>query len=264
MKILIQTMKWPRLACAFGAVAALLVTSACGGGSASRYAGMTADDLFALANERYESGDHGETIQVLDRILVAHGDWERIPEARLMLGNVYFERGDFLTARSEYTRFLDRYAGHPRSGEAGLGICKSLSSLAPNPERDQGYTQEAISSCRNVVIDFAGNPASTEAARISNELRHTMAQKEFLTGEFYYRRKLWDAAIKYYEFVANLYPESEFAAPSLLGVYRSNLEIGYEDLAGEARDLLLSRYPDSDAAEAIRAESASDADGDRG
>lgn len=253
-----------RLVRGLGALTLLIAGAACGGGATSRYQGIPAEELFDRAQARYEAGDHGEAIELLDRILVAHGDWDRIPEARLMLGDVYFEREEYLTARSEYTRFLDRYAGHPRSADAALGICKSLASLAPNPERDQGYTQEAISSCRNVVIDFTGNAASAEAARISNELRHTMAEKEFLTGEFYFRRKLWDAAIKYYEFVVNLYPESDFAPDALLGVYRANLEIGYEDLAQEARELLLSRYPDSQAAEAVRAVESGDADGDRG
>ena len=242
----------------------LVASAACGGGSANRFAGLTADELFGQATERFEAGDHGEAIQMLDRILIAYGDWSGIPDARLMLGDVYFDRGDFLTARSEYTRFIDRYAGHPRSAEAALGVCKALAALAPNPNRDQGYTQEAITSCRNVVIDFTGNPASAEAARISNELRRSLAEKEFLTGEFYFRRKLWDAAIKYYEFVANLYPESDFAAPALLGVYRSNLEIGYDDLAEAARDLLLQRYPDSDAAAELNAEGVSGTDGDRG
>lgn len=247
-----------------GCFVMLLATSACGGGGASRYADFSAEELFAMANERFESGDHGEAIQMLDRILIAHGDWSGVPDARLTLGNVYFDRGDYLTARSEYSRFLDRYAGHPRSAEAGLGVCRSLAALAPNPERDQGYTMEAITSCRNVVIDFAGNPAAAEAATISNELRYTLAEKEFLTGEFYFRRKLWDAAIKYYEFVANLYPESEFAPAALLGVYRSNLEIGYDDLAEAARQQLLQRYPESDAASEIANERASESDGDRG
>lgn len=242
----------------------LLFFTACGGGAANQYAEFNAEELFGMASARYESEDYGEAIQMLDHILISYGDWSKIPEARMMLGDVYFERGDYLTARSEYTRFLDRYAGHARSPEAGLGICKSLAAIAPNANRDQGYTQEAITSCRNVVIDFSGNAASTEAARISNELRHKLAEKEFLTGEFYFRRNLWDASIKYYEFVTNLYPESDFAPPALLGVYRANLEIGYDDLAEVARDLLLQRYPDSEAAAQIESERGSETDGERG
>jgi len=169
-----------------------------------------------------------------------------------MLGDVYYDRGDYLTARAEYRRFLDRYAGHERSADAALGICKSLAGLAPKPQRDQAYTQEAMSSCRNVVVDFAGRQQAAEAAIISNELRLTLAEKDYMNADFYFRRRMYDSAIKYYEFVVNLYPESPYAPQALLGLYQSNQAIGYDDLADEARDRLLLEYPDSEAASEVR------------
>ena len=120
------------------------------------------------------------------------------------------------------------------------------------PARDQGYTQEALLSCRNVVTDYAGLAQSNEAVQVSNKLRATLAEKDFETAEFYARRNLRDSAIKYYEFVADLYGETEWAPKALLGLYLVNQDIGYDDLAEEARERLLTRYPDSESAAAIR------------
>ncbi len=225
--------------------------AACGGGS-SKYQGIEPNELFQIATTEFSEGNHGNAVDALDRLLVGHGDWDRIPEARLMLGDVYYDRGDFLTARAEYGRFLDRYAGHEGSADASLGICRSLSELTPKAQRDQGYTQEAMSACRNVVVDFAGREQAAQAALISNELRLTLAEKEYINADFYFRRRMYDSAIKYYEFVINLYPESEWAPFALLGVYNANQRIGYEDLAEEARDRLLLEYPESEAAAEIR------------
>lgn len=229
----------------------VMLLSACGGG-ASKYEGVEPDRLYEIAETELAEGNHSNAVEALDRLLISHGDWDRIPEARLMLGDVYFDRGDYLTARAEYDRFLDRYAGHPASADAALGICAALSELAPRPQRDQGYTQEAMSSCRNVVIDFAGQEQAARAAQISNDLRLTLAEKEYLTADFYFRRKMYDSAIKYYEFVVNLYPESEHAPAALLGIFEANTAIGYDDLAEEARMRLLAEYPDSEAAGMIR------------
>lgn len=240
----------PVRAASFGLLLALAL-GACGGGP-SRYQGMQPEELFQIAQNELAEGDHDNAVEVLDRIIRQHGDWERVPEARFMLGEVYYDNEDYLTARAEYQRFLDRYPGHERAADAALGVCRSLAALAPIPQRDQTYTREAIGACRNVVIDFAGMEQSAEAARISNELRQILAEKEYLKAEFYANRELWDSAIKYYEFVINLYPESEFVPDALLGVYRSNRAIGYDDLAEEARERLLSEYPDSDAAAEIR------------
>jgi outer membrane protein assembly factor BamD len=233
-------------------LAAAAGLAACGGG-ASKYQGVEADQLYQIATTEFEEGNHGNAVEALDRLLVAHGDWARIPEARLMLGDVYYDRGDYLTARAEYGRFLDRYAGHAGSADAALGVCRSLAALTPKAQRDQGYTQEAMSSCRNVVLDFAGQEQAAQAALISNELRLTLAEKEYMNADFYFRRRMYDSAIKYYEFVINLYPESEWAPFALLGVYQANQRIGYEDLADQARDRLLLEYPDSEAAAAIGA-----------
>lgn len=232
-----------------------LAVGACGGGQ-SRYQGVPPEELFGVAQTEFAEGEHDNAIEALDRIITQHGDWERVPEARFMLGEVYYDREDYLTARAEYQRFLDRYPGHERAADAALGVCRSLAELAPIPQRDQRYTREAMAACRNVVIDYAGMEQSAEAARVSNELRHTLAEKEFLNAEFYADRELWDSAIKYYEFVINLYPESEFVPDALLGVYRANRAIGYEDLAEEARERLLSEYPESAAADEIRANGA--------
>lgn len=229
----------------------ILALGACGGNQ-NRYQGMGPEDLFRIAETELAEGEHDNAVRALDRLLAQHGDWDRVPEARLMLGDIYFDREEYLTARSEYTRFLDRYPGHPGAADAALGICRSLSALAPIPQRDQRFTREAIAACRNVVIDFAGMEQAGEAARISNRLRGTLAEKEFMNAEFYAEREMWDSAIKYYEFVIDLYPESDFVPDALLGLYRMNQAIGYDDLAEDARQRLLSEYPDSRAAAEIR------------
>jgi outer membrane protein assembly factor BamD len=209
---------------------------------------MDAEALFQLASAEFEEGDYDNAIEVLDRLVLSYSDWPRVPDARLMLGDAHFEKGEYLTARTQYQRFLDRHSGHEASPDAALGACRSLAELSPVAARDQGYTQEAITTCRNVVVDYTGLPQAQQAADIANHMRQTLAEKEFTTGDFYFRRNLFDSAIIYYERVARLYSETPFAPRALLGIYRANNEIGYEDLAEEARERLISRYPESEAA----------------
>lgn len=235
-------------------VLAFLALPLLGGcGSPNPYQGMGDDELFLLGRQKYDEGDWEDAIRPLERLLLSYGTSDLVPDARMLVANAYFSKGEYLTARSEYQRFLDRFAGHRDAPLAALGICKSLAELSPRAERDQGYTNEAISICRNVVVDYAGTPQAQEAANLANSMRVKLAEKEFLNAEFYFRRSLWDSAIKYYEFVVNLYPETDYAPMALLGIYRSNMKIGYEDLAEDARDRLMEEYPDSPAASEVRA-----------
>ena len=231
----------------YGSIAWLALTlGGCGG--SDRYQSLDAETLFLTAQTEYEEGEYDNAISALERLMVSYQSSPRVPEGRFLLARSYFDKGEFVTARAEYQRFLDRYVGHESSPAAALGMCESLAELVPNPERDQGFTREAITTCGNVVIDYAGSPESTEAAGIRQSMRDVLAEKDFLNARGYFRRKQYDPAIIYFQFVVDLYPETDVAPQALLGIYRANEAIGYQDLADEARSRLLAEYPNSEAA----------------
>lgn len=230
---------------------AALLLAACGGPS-NIYQGMDAPALFRMAEQEFEEEEWDNAIRTLDRLLLAYGDWERVPEARLMLGRAYAAKGEYMTAAAEFRRFLDRYPGHQSAADAALGRCRAYAELSPIPQRDQSYTMDALTACTNAVIDFAGTMQAEEASALSQAMRVKLAEKDYLTGDFYLRRDMFDSAIKYFEFVLERFPDTEWAPRALLGVYRANTEIGYDDLAAEARERLLAEYPDSPAAAEVR------------
>jgi outer membrane protein assembly factor BamD len=235
---------------AWPATLALLLLG-CGG--ADPYQGLTPEDLYRIAENELAEGSSDNAVEALERLHVSFGDWQRIPDAGLLLARAHYESDDYLTARSEYRRFLDRFANNPRAPEASLGECESLAAMVPHPQRDQGYTEEAITVCGNVVIDYVGTPQAAEARRLRETLRRTMAEKEYMNADHYFRRRQYDSAIIYFQFVVDLYPETDLAPRALLGLYRCNEAIGYQDLADAARSQLLQDYPDSPEATELRA-----------
>jgi len=236
------------------ALVALPLLGACG--NRNPYQGMTAEQLLSLGRQKFEARDWDDAIRALDRLIMSFGESELVPEARLLMARSYFSKGDHLTARSEYQRFLDRFPAHAQAPAAALGICASLVALSPTPQRDQTYTNDAITNCRNVVVDYSGTPEAQEAARLAGDMRLKLAEKEWMNADFYFRRKLYDSAILYYQFVVQIYPDTQWAPMALLGIYRSNKAVGYDDLAEDARKRLLEEYPDSPAAAEVRADGA--------
>ena len=127
----------------------LLPVAACGG-PGNRYQGMDAEALFRLATEEFSENEFRNAADALDRILLSYADWERLPDARMLLADAHYGDRDYLTARSEYVRFLDRYGGHEDAVLAALGVCRSLAALSPDMARDQVFTRDAITVC---VVD---------------------------------------------------------------------------------------------------------------
>ena len=76
----------------------LLVAAACGG-AGNRYQGMDAEALYRMATEEYAENEFVNAADALDRILIAYADWERLPDARMLLAHAHYGDGDYLTAR---------------------------------------------------------------------------------------------------------------------------------------------------------------------
>lgn len=252
----------PRRPALLLAVAALLTVAGCR--SAPPYQGLTAGEIHALAQTEFDKGDYDDAIEALNRLLLTFPQYERAPEARFLMARAHFQEEEYISAASEWTRFLDRYPTHAAAPEAALGICRANAALSPDPQRDQTYTEQALTVCRNVVQDYQGDPVAAEAAEIANRMRAKLARKLYEVGDYYFSRDLYDSAIIYFQLVDERYGDTEWAPRAVLAIMRSYEAIGYEDLAEEARDRLLNVYGTSPEAQRVANGVAADTTGSGG
>lgn len=213
---------------------------------------MTQEEGLAYAQRRFEEGDYREAIEALEQIAAGSPDFERMPEVRLLMADAFFQDGDHLTAASEYTRVLDRYVNTPQGPPAALGVCKAYVELAPIPQRDQTFTEQALTSCGNTGRNLVGTPEGTEAQALATDMLERLAEKDFQIGDSYFRLKFYDSARIYYEDVVAEYPETPAAPRSLARLVELFTRIEYDDLADENRQRLLTDYPDSPSAMQLR------------
>lgn len=223
---------------------------------------LPAEELHARGQAEFQEEDWGDAAELLDRLLLAHPTFPEAAAARLMLARAYFNDEKYLTAHQEYQRFLDRNRGHPRAPEAALGMCRSYAELSPIPERDQDYTQRALTTCQRVVQDYTGidDEVADEASEITNRMRHKLAQSVYQDGSFYYDREWWDSAIIYFEFVVEDYADTVWAPRAMDRIIEVYQELGYREEVAEWRQRLQDSYPDSPEARAHREGSGAVAD----
>jgi outer membrane protein assembly factor BamD len=213
---------------------------------------MTGDDLFAVGAEAYESQDWDEAIRVFERLISVDPTHEQMVPVRMYLARAYYNREDYLTAVSEFTRVLDRHPGHAMAPEAALGVCHSYVQLSPHVQRDQGYTDQAVSACQNVIQDFGSFEVSVQAEALRNRMQEKLAEKTLVAGEFYFRRKMYDSGIIYFNDLLTTHPQTQAAAQALLFLYQSYTAINWDTEAEEAKARLLRDFPDSEAAAQVR------------
>lgn len=236
-----------------GLLALITATTLAACASGSRYQGLDADGVYEMARASFEEGDYGDAAEALERLLLAFPTFQDAPEATLLLARARFLDEQYITAASDFARFLDRYPAHTRAPEAALGVCRSYAELSPIPQRDQTYTEQALAVCSNVLTDYRGTDVVDEAALIAADMQTKLARKVYENGSYYMRRQFHDSAIIYFEELLENYPNTEWAPKALAGIIEAYGEIGYDDEVEEARNQLLTRYPDSPEARALEA-----------
>lgn len=230
--------------------------------SASKFEGMDAEAIYRLGQEKYESEDYSDASEAFDRILLTFPGYAQIAEVAFLYAESEYRAGRYISSAAEYTRFLGDYPAHPRAPEAAVGVCRSNEALSPHSQRDQTFTEQAVTVCTNVARDYQGSEFGAEAERIALEMREKLAKKIWDEARYYQKRGIPFAAITYFEWVLEDYPGTTFAPKSLVGIIEAYTDIGYEDEIASARNRLLTEYPDSPEAKAIGDASANGGGGD--
>ncbi len=229
-------------------LASSLFFTACGG--ALPYPGLTAEEIYGIGLQAREQEDWADAAEAFEFILFSPG-FDKAAEARLLLADVQYSNGLYIESRSEYQRVIDRFPADTVAVRAALGVCRSLASLSPIPQRDQAFTRQARLACRQVAGDFAGTVTGLEGARLADEMVLKLAERDYDTGRHYLRRGLLDSALLYFEEVASEYPDTEWAPWALYRMIEVFDRIGYVRDAETTRDLLLEAYADSEPAQML-------------
>lgn len=214
------------------------------------------DDLYAQATEAYGERQYGRAIPLLQAFVENHLGDPRAPDARLMLARSHMQRREEITAIMHYQRLINDFPSSPLQIDARFGVCEAYNQLSPRPALDPEYTQSAILHCESIPQYYAGTEQAEIAAGYVLVLREKLAQKLYDTGVYYADRRVFDAAVIYFEDVVRAYPTTSFAPAALKRLTETYSRIGYVEDAADAKARLLRDYPNSAEAATVRVDGA--------
>ena len=229
-------------------VASSLFLAACGG--SLPFPGLTSQEVYALGLQAMEQEEWEAAVESFEFVLFSPG-FNRASEARLLLAEAHYAQEHYVESRSEFIRVIERWPADTVAVRAALGVCRSLSSLSPIPQRDQSFTRQAGLVCRQVAADYAGMVVGLQASRLADEMTIKLAEQDYETGLHYLKRGLLDSALLYFEEVATEFPQTEWAPWALYQMVDVFGRIGYERDVETTRELLLDAYPDSEPARSL-------------
>ncbi|MFO7894667.1 MAG: outer membrane protein assembly factor BamD [Longimicrobiales bacterium] len=212
----------------------------------------SADQLWEQGVAAYNDEEWDEAVRFFDRYVLTGGSDPRVVQARYYIGRAHFEKGQYVTAASTFSRLAGDLGRTAMADDARFMACRAYEELSPRPQLDQEYTRAAIDHCRALVDHFPDSEFADPAREIVERMRGRLAHKLYTTGDWYVGRHAYDSALIYFEDVVEQYPDTEWAPKSLLKQYEIYGILQYEEEQDEVRDRLLRAYPDSEAAQQVQ------------
>jgi outer membrane protein assembly factor BamD len=212
----------------------------------------TPDALYDASVALYREGKCTQAIEGFRRLTFELNSFDpRLVEARFYQADCTLDGGERLEAARLFRRVADEYPRHPLAPAALLRAGDAFALLWKKPTLDPTYGETALATYRELLARFPAADAADSAQGRIARLNEWFAEKEYKSGEFYFRLRAYDSAIIYYKDVVANYGQTTFAAKAVVRLIEAYERIGYADEKAEMCRYLRQFYPDAERAESV-------------
>ncbi len=176
-------------------------------------------------------------------------------EAELAIAEVHFKSEDYPEAQITYQNFKELHPKHPKIDYVIFKIGMSYFNQLPETiDRDIALANDAIYSFNELLKKYPNSPSIAEAKEYRQKAFVMLNQKELYVADFYFKQQQYDSATLRYIGSYKRFPDFGLQPRSLAGVIRSSAKLKDDEKLKTYRELLMTKFPDSDEAKAIKKE----------
>ena len=172
---------------------------------------LEAVNEYERAKSFFENKKYQKATEAFERILFYHPSSEYVDDAQYWLSRAYLEMKDYDQAVIEFNYLIRNFPNSPLVEEAHFYRAKANLLSAPSHEKDLSDLKRAIQLFDEFLTRYPNSEHTDEARQEILSARNLLAKKELENGKLYEKLKEPDAALLYYEYIRNNYPETESA-----------------------------------------------------
>jgi outer membrane protein assembly factor BamD len=128
------------------------------------------------------------------------------PLAHLKIADSYAKEEETELAAGEYRKFIEMYPDHKYACYAQYQIAMTYFAQIESPEKGYGAASKALEEFMKLKQLFPRNPYREIIELRIEKCRNTIADYEFLVGEFYFNKGSYNAAVGRFEDLLKRFP----------------------------------------------------------
>jgi outer membrane protein assembly factor BamD len=165
----------------------------------------TPEGLYSRGSAEYQNGSYKKAREVFVRLKEEYPLHELSILAELGIADSFYSDKEYAEAELAYRDFTSLYPTNENVPYAiyQTGMCHYVQIGAV--DRDQTETIKARREFERLVARFPQSKFSILAEKMIRECKAKLAEHEFYIGNFYFKQKKYDAALKRFEGIAREY-----------------------------------------------------------
>ncbi|NMW20463.1 MAG: outer membrane protein assembly factor BamD [Chlorobiaceae bacterium] len=260
----------------------LLMSSGCSSSKPAATVTTLVSEGYAKAEKMYNNKDYDGAALTLESLLVTSRATALEDHVLFLLGQTYYNSGQYLLSADIFTRLLKQVPSTPYARTAQFLIAKSHEKLSPNFALDQQETVKAIDqfsvfmdiypvtdsskilsdveTYRELLKINPDNPtykknyakATAELARVDTmryaekaipALRNKLAKNTYFIARQYVQLKKYKAAVIFYDELIKRYSDTDYLQQAWAGKIEALIKRKKWFEAGQVLDQYLQLYP---------------------
>lgn len=204
----------------------------------------TNEALYRAATEEYARGRWDNAVSAFEKLTTDLPARDTLlPRAHWYLARAHQERAEWVLAATSFSRLTESFPDDTLSDDAALESARSYRRLWRKPALDPTYGESALAAYNTLLGLYPTSPLLPVARKELSELEEMFAQKNYLSGMYYFRRGGFDSGIIYFKDVVTRYPTTSSARQAQLRLVESYKKIRYREDAEESCSALRKSFP---------------------
>ncbi|MBC7671256.1 MAG: outer membrane protein assembly factor BamD, partial [Polaromonas sp.] len=167
-----------------------------------------------------------------------------LPRAYWFLARAHDAHGEHILAATSYSRLVESFPDDSLADDAALAAARAYWKMWRKPALDPTYGETAVATYNTLLSLYPTSPLAPTAKRELAEVEDLFAQKNYLSGMYYLRRKAYDSGIIYFKDILVKYPSAPTARLAQLRLVEAYKAIRYKEDAADACAALRKNFAD--------------------
>jgi outer membrane protein assembly factor BamD len=206
--------------------------------------------LFDQAMHDIERGRYEVARISLQTLMNTYESSEYLAKAKLAIADSWYREGGsngLAQAEAEYKDFIIFYPSMEEAAEAQNRVCEIHYKQMDKSDRDWSQTVRAEDECKQLLVQFPNSKFAPQAAQRLRDIQESLAEHEFVVGNFYWKREMNPAAANRLNALVDQYPLYSNSGEALFEAGDAYSKMGprFRKQAGEMFARIVREYPGS-------------------